>query len=284
MPGLAYGASMTAVDFTHQTVLITGASSGIGREFARTLAGRGADLVLVARRADRLEALAAELERAHGIRATPIPLDLGRPGAGRALVAATAERGLTITSLINNAGFGTDGPFHEEDPDRIAEEITVDVANVVDIARAFIEPLRQAGDGVLVNVASLTAYAPFANQAVYAACKAFVLSFTEALWAENRTGGLRVLALSPGLTQTEFFEVLGSEAYRGRYQTPSQVVDVAIRALDRGVRRPSVLTSRTNGLAVAAMRLLLTRRATALLTAKISASTSPNSSAATGAL
>lgn len=106
------------------------------------------------------------------------------------------RRGLTVTSLVNNAGFGTYGPFHAEDPKRLQEEIAVDVANVVDISRAFIERLRATGTGVLVNVASVAAYQPIPNMAVYAAAKAFVLSFTEALWQEARGTGLRVIALS----------------------------------------------------------------------------------------
>ena len=255
---------MTSVDYRRQTTLITGASSGIGAAFARALARRGSDLVLVARRLDRLQTLAAELQGAYHIRATPIALDLSTPAAGSALAAAVAERGLAITSLINNAGFGTDGPFHEEDARRLIEEINVDVANLVDITRAFIEPLRRAGNGVLVNVASMAAYNPIPGMAVYAACKAFVLNFTEALWQESRPTGLRVLSLAPGLTQTEFFDGLGSGAYRGRYQTPEQVVNRALRSLDRGNRQPSITSGRVNSIVTSAVRLL-TRKRTVLV-------------------
>lgn len=252
---------MTTVDYRNQTTLITGASSGIGAEFARALARRGSNVVLVARRRDRLEALAAELEQAHGIRATPIALDLSAPAAGRALASAVAEQGLSITSLVNNAGFGTDGPFHEEDAERLGEEISVNVANLVDITRAFIAPLRTSGTGVLVNVASMAAYNPIPGMAVYAATKAFVLNFTEALWHESRPTGLRVLALSPGLTRTEFFDVLGKDSYAGRYQTPDQVVETALRALDRGNTRPSITSGRVNSMMTSASRLLTRKRA-----------------------
>lgn len=262
---------MNPVDFHDQTTLITGASSGIGVEFARALAGRGSNLVLVARRLDRLEALASELEEAHGIRATPIGLDLSAPAAGRALAAAVAERGLSITSVINNAGFGTDGPFHEENAVRLSEEINVNVSNLVDITRAFIEPLRNTGTGVVVNVASMAAYNPIPGMAVYAATKAFVLNFTEALWYESRSTGLRVLALSPGLTRTEFFDVLGSEGYKGNYQTPAQVVETALRELDRGTPRPSITSGRVNGLVTSAVRML-TRKRTLVLAASAAAS------------
>lgn len=262
---------MLPVEFHGQTTVITGASSGIGAAFARELATRGSDVVLVARRRDRLEALAAELEQAHGIRAVPVALDLSAPGAGRTLAASTGERGLTVTSLINNAGFGTDGPFHHEDAGRLGEQINVNVASLVDITRAFIEPLRTAGTGVLVNVASMAAYNPIPGMATYAATKAFVLNFTEALWYESRPTGLRVLALSPGLTRTEFFDVLGGEAYSGKYQSPAEVVRTALRALDRGAPRPSITSGRLNATMTSGVRLL-TRKRTVLVAAAAAAS------------
>lgn len=254
---------MTAVDYHGQTTLITGASSGIGVEFARAFARRGSDVVLVARRRDRLEALAAELSTTYGIRATAIPLDLSLPVAGQALAEEVARRGLTVTSLVNNAGFGTFGPFHTEDPQRLQEEINVDVANVVDITRAFIERLRAAGTGVLINVASMAAYFPAPNMAVYAAAKAFVLSFTEALWQESLGTGLRVIALSPGATRTEFFDVVGTDAADGgaTRQPPAAVVAAALRALDRRTPPPSVISGRLNRLMAHLGRLLSRRRA-----------------------
>ena len=253
---------MTPIDFSQQTTIVTGASSGIGAAFAHELARRGSHLVLVARRLDRLQTLASELEAAHGIRATPIALDLSAPGAGRLLATQVADRGLRITGLVNNAGFGTDGAFHTEDPARLTDEINVDVANLVDITRAFIEPLRTSGTGILVNVASLAAYMPSPGMAVYSACKAFVLSFTEALWFEAKGTGLRVLCLSPGLTRTEFFDALDGGAYNGSYQTPEQVVQTAMRELDRGARRPSVQSGRVNALTTMLPRFLTRKRLT----------------------
>src|SRR5436190_820567 len=131
---------MTPVDYRGQTTLLTGASAGIGAEFARHLAARGSDLVLVARREDRLRALAAELETGlepgqKSVRVTVIPADLSRAGAGAELAAEVRSRGLRVTSLVNNAGFGTFGYFHEEDAARLAEEIAVDVTAVVELTR-----------------------------------------------------------------------------------------------------------------------------------------------------
>lgn len=263
---------MKPIDYSTQTIVVTGASSGIGAAFARELARRGADLVLVARRLDRLESLAAELEKAHGIRATPIGLDLAQPAAGRALKERTDALGLSITGVINNAGFGTDGPFHNEDAESLAREIAVDITTLVDISRAYIEPLRAAGTGILVNLASVAAHQPMSGMAVYSASKAFVLNFTEALWHESRATGLRVLALSPGLTSTEFFDALDGGAYNGNYQTPEQVVETALTALDRG-RRPSVVSGRTNSLMTVAPRFF-SRKRTVLIAASFGASSS----------
>ncbi|AEV86483.1 oxidoreductase [Actinoplanes sp. SE50] len=249
---------MSVVDYRKQTVLITGASAGLGAEFARRLAARGAGLVLVARRADRLAALVAELS-APGITVTPIAMDLAVPGAGERLSAAVEAAGVTVTSLINNAGFGTNQAFHEEDPARVTDEITLNVTSLVGITRAFIDRLR-AGDGFLINVASIAAYQPNPRMAVYGATKAFVLSFTEALWFESRHTRLRVLAVSPGATETEFFEVAGQGADGGtRRMRADQVVDSALRALDRRTSRPSVVTGALNRVLTGATRLVSRR-------------------------
>ncbi|MER5841067.1 SDR family oxidoreductase [Streptomyces prasinus] len=258
---------MNAVDYRGQTTLITGASAGIGAEFARQIAARGSHVVLVARRRERLVALAAELTAAHGVQATVIPLDLSRPAAGRTLAEEVARRDLTVTSVVNNAGFGTFGPFHTEDPQRLQEEISVDVAGVVDISRAFIGPLRTSGTGVLVNVASMAAYFPAPNMAVYAAAKAFVLSFTEALWQESMDTGLRVLALSPGATSTEFFDVVGTDSADGgaKRQSPQEVVTTALRTLDRRTPPPSVISGRLNRMMASLGRAVTRRRAVLLM-------------------
>ncbi|WP_434446592.1 SDR family NAD(P)-dependent oxidoreductase [Lentzea sp. E54] len=244
------------MDYKKQTVLITGASAGIGSEFAQQLARRGADLVLVARRKDRLEELAAQLRTAHGVQVHVVAADLSQQGIGTRLVEETEHIGVTVTSVINNAGFATYGPFHEEDPERLKQEIAVDVTAVVDISRAFIGQLRTRGDGFLVNVASMAAYAPSPMMSVYGATKAFVLSFTEALWVESRGTGLRVMTLSPGATRTEFFDVAGSEKAAGgtRLRTAEDVVTTALTALDRKTTPASVIVGRSNRVTAFATR------------------------------
>jgi short-subunit dehydrogenase len=237
-----------ALDYPSHTILITGASSGIGATFARSLAGRGANLVLVARRRDRLDALATELTQAHGVTGTAITQDLGSPTVGVELAAAVAAAGLHVTGIINNAGFGTFGDFVEEDPDRLAQEIAVDVSAPVHISSAYLPDLVQAGTGFLINVASMAAYTPTPRMAVYGAAKAFVLSFTESLWAETRASGVTVFAVSPGATSTEFNAVVGTDdATAGaRMRTPDDVVATALAHLDRRNPGPSVIDGSSN--------------------------------------
>jgi short-subunit dehydrogenase len=253
---------MTAVDYHGQTTLITGASAGIGAEFARRLAARGSGLVLVARRRERLEDLAAELRAQHRVEVHVIAMDLAGDNPGQALAERAEQLGLRVTSLVNNAGFGSFGPFHQAEPERLRREIAVDVTAVADISRAFIGQLRTAGRGVLVNVASMAAYQPNPRMALYGATKAFVLSLTEALWEESRGTGLRVLALSPGATRTEFFEVVGTERAAGgtRLASPADVVSTALAALDRRNPPPSVIVGRTNRMMASLARRLATRR------------------------
>ncbi|HEY8699461.1 MAG TPA: SDR family oxidoreductase [Arthrobacter sp.] len=225
------------------TALITGASSGLGAEFAERFAARGANLVLVARRTARLEDLARKLSDAHGVSVTTLSKDLSRQGAGAEVRDELDGRGIRIDTLINNAGFATRGPLVEEDPAVIASEIAVNVASLVDMTRAFLPEMLATGKGALINVASTAAFQPVPAMAVYGATKAFVLSFTEALAHETKASGLRVLALCPGATGTEFFDVLGSQAAAvGRMQSASQVIDTALRALDRRTTPASVVS------------------------------------------
>lgn len=243
------------MDLSKQTALVTGASSGIGAVFAGELARRGANVVLVARRADRLEELAAKLASGHGVSATAIAADLAKPGAARALADDVAARGITVDVLINNAGFGTHGPFTSLDPERLTESISVNVTALVELTRCFLPGMVERGRGAVVNVASTAGFQPLPYFAVYGATKAFVVSFTGALWGELSGTGVCALALCPGATQTEFFEVAGEAAGVGKRQTPEQVVAVALRALDRSSPPPSVISGFANALGAWSQRL-----------------------------
>lgn len=249
------------IDYSQHTIVITGASSGIGAEFARQLAARGAALVLVARRIERLERLAEELRGRHGATATVIPLDLAVAHAGTRLTAELDRLGIPVTGVVNNAGLGTHGPLHEAPIDSLRQELAVDVVALVDITRALIPRLRPLPEGIIVNVASMAAYQPFPGFAVYAAAKAFVLRFTEALWGEARGTGLRVLSLAPTATETEFFDVLGADADGGmRRQPVDQPVRAALRALDRRNPPPSIASGALPTVA-AAVSGIIPRRA-----------------------
>lgn len=259
-----------AIDYRGRTALITGASSGLGAEFARQLAARDSDLVLVARRADRLDALAAELTAAHGITATTIAADLSLPRAGERLATETQRRGLEIHTVVASAGFGTYGDFLQEDGARLAEQVAVNVAAVVDTVHAFYGELLRHGDGALITLASTAAYQPLPSMAVYGATKSFVLSFTEALWYEARNSGLKIIALCPGVTSTEFTDVAGDVAGVAAPQTPQQVVAVALRTLDRRNPPPSVISGALSTL-LAATGGVLTPRIRTILSAKFTA-------------
>jgi short-subunit dehydrogenase len=221
--------------FEGTTALVTGASSGLGAEFARQLAARGSDLVLVARSADPLAALAEELRAKHQVTVTSLPADLSLPDEVSRIVAFTATTEIQV--LVNNAGFGTYGGFAGLDPAREHAEVMVNTAAAVDLAHAVLPGMLARRAGGIITVASSIAFQPSPMQAVYGATKAFDLAFSEALWAETRGSGVRIVALCPGPTATGFFAGLGDQRaassiiYR-RTADPASVVRAGLRGLD----------------------------------------------------
>jgi short-subunit dehydrogenase len=217
-----------------ETTLITGASSGIGEEFARRLAARGENLLLVARSEDKLIALCNELGRASGVKCQHFALDLSKGGAGRVLFDEARERGLEVATLVNNAGFGSMGDFASLDLARELNMIELNVGALVELTHLFLAGMRERGRGAIINVASTAAFQPVPFMATYAATKAFVLSFSEALWEENRARGVKVFALCPGVTETNFFAAGEMQRPPMRsVQTPEQVVTTALGALEQ---------------------------------------------------
>jgi short-subunit dehydrogenase len=226
--------------------LVTGASAGIGSEIARLLAERGYALVLVARRKDRLTALAEELSDKHGVRVETIAADLGKPTPRGKIPGRIEELGLEIEILINNAGFATGGePFHEADPERELEQVRVDVEAVVALTSAFLPAMVARGRGAILNVASTAGMQPMPYSAGYAAAKAYVLSFSEAVHQEVRGHGVTVTALAPGPVETEFWQIAGWEtsggksferAVPGTLISPAQAAQAAVEGLERGER------------------------------------------------
>ena len=186
------------------TTLVTGASAGLGEGFARALAADGRDLILTARRADRLEVLRAELDDKHGVNVRLFPADLADPGAPARLVAEIAAAGLQVDELINNAGYGLRGPVAALDTDAQLGIVDVNCRALVALSRAVLPGMIARKSGGILNIASTAAFQPGPWMAVYYASKAFVLSFSEALHEEVKEHGIRVAALCPGPTHTEF--------------------------------------------------------------------------------
>jgi short-subunit dehydrogenase len=188
-----------------QVAVVTGASSGIGKEIARELSGRGHELVLVARSADKLQALADELPTSAHV----VPADLTDRAARAGLLGEIESRGLTPQILVNNAGLSTLGPVHRSDPASELGMIELDVAAVADLCSRFLPGLVERGRGSLLNVASTAAFQPLPGQAAYGASKAFVLSYTRSLSAELKGTGVTATVLCPGPVDTGFGEAAG---------------------------------------------------------------------------
>jgi short-subunit dehydrogenase len=218
----------------HRTALVTGASAGLGAEFATQLAERGHHLVLVARSADRLERHAEHLRATHGVQVKVIAQDLAEPDAPARIDAALAAAGLTVDVLVNSAGFGTAGRFEEITDGRDREQLMVNVVALVGLTRALVPGMLARGHGAVVNVASTAGFQPSPYFATYSAGKTFVLNFSLALRSEFRGRGVRVLALCPGPTRTSFFDTVGERAALGGKLMPARaVVRAALVALDR---------------------------------------------------
>lgn len=219
------------------TALITGASSGLGEEFARQLARKSYDLVLTARREERLRAIASEVKSSGAQRVDVIALDLAIPGSPEALHRRISDKKIAVDYLVNNAGFGTRGRFAKLRLDRELEQINLNVTALVALARLFIPAMVERKSGTIINVASTAAFQAVPFMATYAATKAFVLSFSEALAHELRDTGVGVTALCPGPTRTEFQQVAGT-AETGvpsfAFIDAKTVVAQAIQAAERG--------------------------------------------------
>lgn len=211
--------------------LITGASAGLGAEFARQLSKRGYRLVLAARRKGRLDSLASELGNARSVE-----IDLSQEGAAAELIRNVSDAGETVDLLVNNAGFGLHGRFHKADPKRLRQMVDLNCGALTELCREVLPAMVERGSGAILNVASTAAFQAGPGMAVYFATKAYVLSLSEALHEEVRRSGVRVTALCPGPTRTEFGEVAGFKGNGGfdRYAMDSEtVVRAGLDALDR---------------------------------------------------
>ena len=227
------------IDFRGSWALVTGASSGIGEEFARKLAERGANLLLVARSREPLERLGSDLSRVNGIEARPLVVDLSTPDGPSSLLAELAATGIFVEHLVNNAGFGSAGPFASLDASREAAMVRLNVEAVVVLTRGLVERMVREGRGGVINVASTAAFQAVPYMATYGASKAFVLQFTLALAAELRGTGVRAMALCPGPVRTGFQKAAGipGTGIRIAELSARKTVEHALRAYERGEPR-----------------------------------------------
>jgi uncharacterized protein len=229
-----------------KTALITGASSGIGKAFAEELAQRKYNLIIIARSQSTLVELKEKLESQHQITVTVIVQDLSLTHSGEAIFNQVKSQNITVDLLINNAGFGDYGRFGDRNLQKQLDMIQVNISALVELTHLFLGEMTQRKNGEIINVSSIAGYQPLPYLSVYAATKAFVLSFSEAVWAEYREYGIKVLALCPGPTKSNFFEVAefgnipGFENSKNSLITAEEVVKNALSALEK--QQPNIVT------------------------------------------
>lgn len=239
-----------------KVALVTGASGGLGEEFARSFAADGYDVLLVARSVDKLERIAREVEDRCGVHAMCVPCDLSQPGATSAVVAAVAEQGGDVEVLVNNAGFGYDAPFAQSDGERQRALVQVNDVALTELCHAFVPDMVERGRGYVLNVASIAGFMPGPGMATYYASKAYVQSFTQALRLELLRSGVHVTALCPGPVSTNFWNAAdaGHTALAHLTVSSRYVVRAARRALrfNKALCVPGVMSK----LAVFSSRIL----------------------------
>jgi uncharacterized protein len=244
--------------------LVTGASSGIGLEFAGALAAEGLNTILVARRKDRLESLARELKAKYGVQSLVIEQDLSLPGAARSVVSRLGD--IEVGLLVLNAGFGFFGDFIEQDPARLEKMIALNCTSTTLLARLVLPGMVERRKGALILVSSVLGFLPMPRHSAYAATKAYDLMLGESLWPELKNHGIDVLNLCPALTRTEFHQVAGSpDDGQSRQAEPEYIVRLALKGLGR-----SLTVFPRDGLLISFITRILTRKWTAGLTGWIS--------------
>ena len=215
----------------NNTVIITGASAGIGKALAYEFARHNYDLLLVARSEYKLKKLCTELSKSYGITARFLPLDLLADDAAEKLLGFVKDSGIDASHLINNAGMGDAGLFEKSDIQKDENIIRLNVLTLMRMNRLFIPYLKGNGGGTIVNIASTLAFAPTAGEAVYAASKAFVLSFGQALYEETKKSNVSVLTICPGVTSTDFFKSAGFELGQFKAATPESFAAFAYQSI-----------------------------------------------------
>lgn len=219
--------------------LVTGATSGIGLELAKLFAARGMDLILVARSAENLRILSNQLAKTYRVRALSVPMDLSRPDASSRLVEALSSIDLVVDVLVNNAAFGTYGPFAQQGVQRESQMLRLNIATPTELTALFLPGMQRRKRGLILNVASTAGLSPVPFMGTYAASKSYLVSWTHALAEELAGTAVRVAALCPGSTATNFHQVSGAATERARklpQMTAAEVAAECMKGLDRGKR------------------------------------------------
>ena len=247
--------------YNDRWALITGASSGIGAEFAAQLAGRGMHLILAARRKDKMTELATELNTRHGTRCHIVAIDLAAPDASRRLFEEIRRLAVDVELLVNNAGIGLIGQIESTSPEDVRRLLNLNLLTLADLTYRVLPGMLERRHGAIINLSSQAAFQPVAFMATYAASTSFTLHFSEALWAEVRGRGVTVMALCPGVTRTDFFDKAGAPGWLEKHAsvTPTKVVRKALRAMEK--RRQYVVPGWKNYLLTLLVRLMTRRTA-----------------------
>lgn len=249
---------MSLSTFKNKTALITGASSGIGESFARILAGVGSNLIIVARREERLQALKTELEAAHAISVTVITMDLSQLDAAKALFEQTEGAGQSVDILLNNAGYGLQENFNESDLDRQLNSMDLMVRSLTALSHYFGKAMQTRGEGYMLHVGSIASYLPVPQMATYGASKAYVRSFGRALHHEYKQHNIHVTVLNPGGTLTEFFDTSGQQfpAWMMKlfFMSADKTALLGLKSLAKN--RSSIIAGWSNTFMMASMRLV----------------------------
>ncbi len=247
--------------YNERWALITGASSGIGAEFASQLAGRGMHLILAARRFDRMKALAEELNTRHGTNCHIVTIDLAEEDAARKIMLEVKRLGIQLELLVNNAGVAMIGDIEATSSDSVRQMLNLNIQTLTELTYRVLPGMLERGHGAIINLSSQAAFQPVAFMAAYAASKSYVLHFSEALWAEARSRGVTILALCPGVTRTELFDTAGVPGWLEKHaaMTPFRVVKKALKALEK--RRQFIVPGWKNYLLTLLVRMATRRTA-----------------------
>ncbi len=245
--------------YNDRWALITGASSGIGAEFASQLAGRGMHLILAARRKEPMNDLAVDLNTRHGTRCHIVAIDLSDPESGRLLFDEITRLGVQLELLVNNAGVGLIGQVETTSPEEVRQMLNLNLMTLTDLTYRVLPGMLERGHGAIINLSSHLAFQPVAFMAAYAASTSYILHFSEALWAECRSRGVTVMALCPGVTRTDFFDRAGAAGWLEKHTAmpAAKVIKAALKGLEK--RRQYIVPGWKNYL-VSIMVRLTTRR------------------------